>query len=195
MSTKRFYMVGSVVALAMVAFFIALYVSGPTGAKSTLATQPSANMLTETTPTVPADKTSEQSQNDDQVTGTTPQTGVPAIVPSNLNASADTPAFTEQDVRDYALTHNSRGFFKIDAIGPSPQLTSIKFDTLSALERDLNRTLDVQAKPDVLLCAVSYDGNFVVSSPFSAVLHYSHVVQVFDAHTGNLMTQFALNDK
>jgi hypothetical protein len=194
MGARRFYMVGSVTVLVIVTVFIALNFSGPSGARPVLGAQSAANMPAGTMPIVPTDKTSDQSQIEDHAKGATHQTGATGMFLSNPHASADTPAFTEQDVRDYVLKYNSRGFFKVDAIGASPQIASIKFAPLSEIEADQDSSLGIRLSPDTLLCSVTYDGNFVVSAPF-AEAHFSHAAQFFDAHTGEVMAETAFNDK
>ena len=194
MGARRFYIVGSVTVLVMVTLFITSYFSEPSGVRSVLGAQPPANMPAGTTPAVPTDKTPDQSQSNEHAKRTTPQAGATGMFLSNPNASGNTPAFTEQDVRDYSLKYNSRGFFKIDAIGASPEITSIRFAPLSELEAGLDSSLGIQSAPDTLLCSVTYDGNFMVFAPF-AERHFSHAAQFFNAHTGDVLAEIAFNDK
>lgn len=182
MGTKRFYLVGLLGALLLVAYFSATLLFGPTAAKPLAATQPSAPPLAQVTNTVPADKLANPPENGDKEATdnpSLPQPGSNAIIPTNPTAGADTPAFTEQDVRNYVGSHYSKGFLKVDSLNGSPQITSIKFATLSALTNDLKLTLDVQANPNALMCAVTYAGKFVVSAPYGyGVRTFSHVLQV-----------------
>lgn len=64
----------------------------------------------------------------------------------------------------------------------------VEFLKKSELQARINRPMDWNNLPDVLLCYVEYSADFVVQGPAgSPPTHYGRVAQVFDAHTGNVL--------
>jgi hypothetical protein len=130
---------------------------------------------------------------DDQDRGTTPQTGAPAIQPRFPEAGPRAPAFTEDDVRQFAL-RASDGFGRIRSSQGAPQLSTIEFMTAQAVRERLREPINLEIADQTLICYVEYSGSFTVQSPMGSTLHYDHVAQVFDAHSGNILMQTAFND-
>jgi hypothetical protein len=109
--------------------------------------------------------------------------GSPAIHPRN----DCTPAFTQQDMRDYLAQGIPLG--KIEVIG-QPTVEQVVFLTIRDLGQQTGDSDWVVNYPaDLVVCYVALHGTFRVFGPPSAN-HSSHTVSnafiVFDAHTGNL---------
>ncbi len=116
--------------------------------------------------------------------------GVPAIQPRTGTGDPATPAFTTQDVEAYV---------KAEPIGPR-----VSRDSVVTIERIdfLPRRAFPQRYPylrplaaeDTLLCVVTLRGNFVAPAPPAirardGIKTTDTAYQVFDAHTGNLLTE------
>jgi len=123
---------------------------------------------------------------------TTAATGAHAIKPSIQGAGPNEPSFTEADVRDYfAQVYAGAG-------DSPPQIMDIEFMTVAALQRKLSQQFGLQRPDQALICYVELTGQFLNHYPPPLPgqdasppppPYVTHVVQVFDAHTGNyLMT-------
>jgi hypothetical protein len=121
--------------------------------------------------------------------------GVPAIEPTILGAAPNVPAFTENDVRNY-VSRYADGFGRIRVDGERPSIERIQFVTPVELRAAKAEAADIQLDHIALLCYVVYSGDFVVDGPPGLKpVRYDHVMQVFDAHTGNLLSQVAYEQK
>jgi hypothetical protein len=114
-------------------------------------------------------------------TDTVSEQGVPGIRPRNTC----TPAFTEQDVRDYLARGITLG--KIEVIG-QPTVAQVEFLTI----RDLSQATgdsewEANYPANMVVCYVVLHGTFRVSGPPTS--HPPNTVStasiLFDAHTGN----------
>jgi hypothetical protein len=121
--------------------------------------------------------------------------GVPAIQPTILGTAPNLPAFTENDVRNY-VSKSTDGFGRIRVDGGRPSIESIQFLTLQELRAIRVEAADLPLDHIALLCYVVYSGDFVVDGPPGLKpVRYDHVMQVYDAHTGNLLSQVAYEQK
>ncbi len=198
MKVSRSYVLGTVVLLVISAFVIAMYSSTPSAATLQAATSPSdvtsqPTPSAELPPATPADP--DGSTEVDNAKARTQAVGAPAIQPTILSAAPDLPAFTESDVREFASSFTD-GFGHIRFDGQQPSIDSIQFLTPAALRAVTAEAADLQLDNIGLLCYVVYSGDFVVQGPagFEPV-RYKHAMQVFDAHTGNLLAQVAYERK
>ena len=114
-------------------------------------------------------------------TDTVSAQGSPAIQPRN-NC---TPAFTEQDVRDY-LAHGV-GLLKIEVVG-QPTVSQVVFLTI----RDLGQATgdgmwEANYPADLVVCYAVLRGTFrVFGPPASGTVYTNSTASIlFDAHTGN----------
>lgn len=113
------------------------------------------------------------------------------IQPTIVGAGPNEPAFTEADVRRF-IARYSNGFGRIGLESGTLQITSIEFLTVAALQQKMTDPLNLQAADTNLVCYVEYSGTFFVQRDTGEKFYYSHVGQVFDAHTGNplMITSF-----
>ena len=169
-NTRLFW--GGMFLVILVACYLALSLSGQDGSSATaLAAQGSFAAL----PT----RTSH------------PSPGVPAISPRVGAFSPSQAAFTHDDVMQYVNTH------------PIPQAHvvkgSLKVTGVSLLmSQQVSVLLDGESTgvaDNTLLCFVEFRGDvvFISGAPGATrPLSFSHVYEVFDAHTGNLLMQGGL---
>jgi len=121
----------------------------------------------------------------------TQQTGAPAIQPHILGAGPTSPAFTAEDVRQYAA-RETEGFGPIQTRGAAPKILKVEFLTAAELRKAISKPLNLTTPDDTLLCYVQYSGDFFVHGPNGLPpTRYQRAAQVFDAHTGNLLMQTA----
>lgn len=114
------------------------------------------------------------------------QPGVPGIQTSL--GSDKTPAFTENDVREYFATHPT-----MYQRGPAT-ITRIEFLSAKNASARLNQQIDRQ--DDAIVCIVTLKGTFVVSGPPSAAAVSGSVSRmIFDGRTGNLIGDLMKPDK
>ena len=113
--------------------------------------------------------------------------GSPAIQP-HLKA---VPAFTEQDVRQYVNTSQTRSLGpKVAVTGPFTieKVIFLTEQELTALPGGIRTGLPSQT----LVCYVELRGTFVISGPPGFTIPpYSKGFEVFDAATGNLLVNGA----
>ena len=199
MRVSRSYLLGTLSVLLVIgAFVVAVYSSVPGEANLQTATASSdvtsqATPSAEMPPATPADP--DASAEDGETQGTTLLVGVPAIQPSILGAAPNLPGFTENDVREYASRHTD-GFGRLRVDGQQPSIDSIQFLTPAALRAIRVEAADLPVDHIDLLCYVVYSGDFVLEGrPGFEPVRYKHVMQVFDAHTGNLLSQVAYERK
>ncbi len=202
MQTTRSYLAGALALLLIAAVIGVAYSQGLIGASASQAAPAHSIANAQLTsvpveqPKVGPDPQVPPSRNDDNPHSSMPQTGSPAIQPSIPDAGPNSPAFTEEDARRFAQ-RLSRGMGKIAVEGSAPRIDSIQFLTTKALKRQLVGASTLQTAGDVLLCYVVYSGDFAVYSPLSTHqrLGFRHAMQVFDAHTGNLLMQSAYDER
>ncbi|MBF6613503.1 MAG: hypothetical protein IVW55_10285 [Chloroflexi bacterium] len=201
MQTIRFYMAGALSLLIIAGSFSVAYYQGAFGALTSQAASLSARSVASTQatpveqPVAGPNAVAPPSNSDNNTHATTPQTGAPAIKPHTKNAGPDTPAFTEDDVRQFASTL-SKGLGRIDVVGAMPNIDKIQFLTTAALQAQSAEAVSLQTASDTLLCYVVYSGDFAVHSPMGlSPISYKHAMQVFDAHSGNLLMQSAYDRK
>lgn len=107
--------------------------------------------------------------------------GVPAIPPRDNTPGATTPAFTEQDVVDYYQRR-----------GANARVVQVAFVLRKELPQHYPE-LRPYIAADTLLCVVTLQGTFPISAPpFLAQQRQqtgSVALHVFDARTGNLLTE------
>lgn len=109
--------------------------------------------------------------------------GLPAITPRNKAVSASTPTFTTDDVVQYVHAHPMPD---ASLSGPKPVITRIAFLT----SREVSILLKGESTgvpDDTLLCYVELSGTFTFSGSAGVTVTYHTGVEVFDAHTGNLL--------
>ncbi len=195
MLSVKHYVVGTVLLLAAVG----VVSIAPRGSISA-ATSTAAPSLTQASgaglsgPHVENDARMPPFKSDSDTSSTTQQTGAPAIRPTILNAAPMNPAFTEADVREYAKQH-VQGFGKVGLINGPPEVSKVEFLAAGALRQELKAVDGLQFAGDSLLCYVQYRGDFVVyGPPGSSPQHYPGAIQVFDAHTGNILMQGTVRD-
>jgi hypothetical protein len=109
--------------------------------------------------------------------------GLPAITPRNTAVGASTPTFTTDDVVQYVHAHPMPD---ASLSGPKPVITRIAFLT----SREVSTRLKGESTgvpDDTLLCYVELSGTFTFSGSSGVTVTYHTGVEVFDAHTGNLL--------
>ena len=109
--------------------------------------------------------------------------GLPAITPRNKAVGASTPTFTTDDVVQYVHAHSMPD---ASLSGPKPVITRIAFLT----SREVSILLKGESTgvpDDTLLCYVELSGTFTFSGSSGVTVTYHTGVEVFDAHTGNLL--------
>jgi hypothetical protein len=106
--------------------------------------------------------------------------GIPAIPPTQ----AGVPAFTEEDVRSYALTPPP-GY--TDPSYPPPRFEFVEFLTEGEL-RQRFRT-ETGRLDEELLVLVRWSGHFLVWGPGGPPTAYASAAHVFDASTGYLLLE------
>jgi hypothetical protein len=113
-----------------------------------------------------------------------PPLGGPAIAPR----SDCTPSFTAQDVLDYENAHPF-GAMRVQAVG-KPKITKIWFITSAEASGQMQGE-STGLFDDALVCYVEFYGTFHVYGPPGSKPgeHTGTAVQVFDAHTGNLLVE------
>lgn len=112
--------------------------------------------------------------------------GGPAIQPSLNDTDPSMPAFTEADVRSYHNRLPMRGFGERGSSVSPAGIVSIKFLT----QRELKTLMPDGVwgtTDDVLLCYVQYTGTFILSSPFGPSKTVHQAMEIFNAHTGNML--------
>jgi hypothetical protein len=196
MNTTRYYAVAALVSLSIIGVVGAAYGSGLLSA-GTSSVSPLANALTRQATVLPGDPPIPVSTGEATRRETTVQTGVPSGIPLTIvDAGPNEPSFTEADVRKYVAEYIG-DFGKIEVESGTAQLTGIEFLTVAALRQKLGETSDLQLADQAPICQVEYSGHFFVESPVRTGSNptFNHVSQVFDAHTGNLLTISASNTK
>ncbi len=109
--------------------------------------------------------------------------GLPAIQPRTTTSSASTPAFTEQDVRDYLKAHP--GAPRIHA-STTPVVATVEFITNKEVKARLNAMTDVSIPDSAVLCYVELSGDFEFpAAPGAAPVKGNRIYELFDAQTGN----------
>ena len=107
-----------------------------------------------------------------------PPQGSAAISPGTKG----TPAFTEDDVRQYVSKHRlPNESKKLDF-----KITSIRFISSKEVSVLLNGA-STGFPDDYPLCYVELSGTFTFSGPKGASATYPRGIEIFDAHTGNLI--------
>ncbi len=116
--------------------------------------------------------------------------GNPAITPRTTTTDPSTPAFTAQDATDYVAAHplpESTGPFTV---------VKVAFLTIQQMDAELHTAESVNSPKDQLICLVQMHGTFVVSGPAPDLVNppvarppSTTAYRVFDAHTGNLLTE------
>jgi len=110
--------------------------------------------------------------------------GLPAITPKVVSNSPSVAAFVESDVRAYFTNHQLLGATTNNPI----TVQSVEFLTTDAVNRRLNTTVDQPTAK--LLCLVKLSGDFVPHGPpGSSPAHETTAYVIFDARTGNLLTE------
>ena len=114
--------------------------------------------------------------------------GIPAVKPTAAATSPSVPAFSPQDVRRYVDGNHPAH----TAPGTTPSIQAVEFLTSNQVAARLNSTpLEIGRPGGSLLCLVTLRGTFIVSSPAkggrAVTLHRGYLV--FDAHSGNLLTE------
>jgi len=110
--------------------------------------------------------------------------GVPAITPRN----DCTPSFTVQDVLDYESAHPF-ATMRSEPVG-KPTITKIWFITSAEASGQMAGE-SIGLSDDAVVCYVEFHGTFRSYGPPGSkpVEHTGTGVQVFDAHTGNLLVE------
>ena len=108
--------------------------------------------------------------------------GIPAITPRN----DCTPSFTVQDVLDYENTHPFAAM-RVEAVG-KPTITKVWFITSGVASQQMSGE-STGRSDDALVCYVELHGAFRTGSAPGGepTEHTGIAVQIFDAHTGNLL--------
>lgn len=175
MRRSRFWITGVAVALVLAGGAVAaqrIAGAGITGARADQADFPTPSVIPGPSP----------------APGVTPQaygSGMPAIQPRGAT-DPQTPAFSEQDVREYFKTHRP---LQSASGEPAPVVSKVQFVTAKeAIGIIQNDTL--QYPSDKLVAVVTLTGHFLVDSPpdFPRPMG-STVFDIFDAHTGNLIAE------
>jgi hypothetical protein len=198
MNAKRLYLFGLVMAVLVVGMLAVAGLSQFFRTGGSRATSQTSNAIANVTPTVLPIETPSGSTNDAPNNGSTQQTGAPAIKVNKPSADPNTPACTEQDVRSFV--DSAAGHYgKINTVGPAPTITKVEFLKLSSLQQKVEQAKDIKMPPDTLLCEVEISGDFVIANPVHAAQnttlgHATRVLQIYDAHTGNLLQQSAFNN-
>ena len=193
------YFIGAVIALLVIFALGIGFSSGVLRASTMQGPNVPSDVTLQTKPSAEPSQTVStgadgSAKNDDNV-GTTRLTGVPAIQPAILDAAPNLPAFTEEDVRKFA-SRQTGGFGHIRVEGQAPSIDKIQFLTPSALRALTVEASDLNVDDVALLCYVVYSGDFIVQGPAGLEpVRYKHAMQVFDAHSGNLLTQVAYDRK
>lgn len=120
-----------------------------------------------------------------------PSLGLPAISPRVGAFSASQAAFTHDDVIHYVSTHPIP---QTRVVSGSLTVNSVSF-LMSQQVSDLLKGESTGVADNTLLCLVEFQGNvaFLNGPPGTTQpLSFSHVYEVFDAHTGNLLMQGGL---
>jgi hypothetical protein len=120
---------------------------------------------------------------DPDLSQASPPLGMPAIQPSKPSAGPDDPVFTEQDARDF-IERNGVGGVRLRSTGPF---------VVEKVEFVRGQAIGSPAYP--LLCLVTVRGDFQLlggPGPPPGVtpgppIKFDRVVQIFDAHTGNVL--------
>lgn len=120
--------------------------------------------------------------------GVTPQrygTGIAAIQPHGPTDPL-TPAFTEEDVREYFKTHEP---LQAASDQPAPVVSKVQFVTTEEAIKIIDNDA-LQQPPGALLCVVTLTGHFLVDSPPDLPRPTGSVAfDIFDAHTGNFIAE------
>jgi hypothetical protein len=132
----------------------------------------------------PSPEPGHQAPEPNPVGPTTWATGISAIPVSNPAVPANIPAFTEADVRNYNSLHHAHGLAMVPSL-VAPTVVQVTFLTNQAL-RARAPGLAASVPDNRLMCYVKYQGAFVSSTSPGTTVPY--VVEIFDAHTGNLMS-------
>lgn len=108
--------------------------------------------------------------------------GLPAITPHGT-VSSNSAAFTTNDVVQYVGTH-----LLPDATisGSKPVIKKVEFLTNQEVSMLLGGE-SVGTSDNTLLCYVELQGTFTFYGPRGAQVTYHIGIEVFDAHTGNLL--------
>jgi hypothetical protein len=122
----------------------------------------------------------------------TPSTGVPAITPSISDAGPASPAFTVSDVVNYENSQYCPSCLggQNGAAGYSSSTTTSMVSAEFITYKDLllrDDTLTLNLPDDTLLCFVQYSGSFQQGNPTGATTTFPYAMEVYDAHTGNLL--------
>lgn len=204
MNTLRSYAIGVLALLVLVGALSIAYYKGAIGASTSQAASLSTGAVSQATPPVQSPNSGPHTPmimpnaDSDVNSGTTPQTGAPAIVPTIKNAAANTAAFTEADVRQFAAARN-KGFGMIEMASGVSSVDSVQFVTVSQLHAQTSEANDLKVSNNALVCYVVYSGDFAVPDPGGPAgptsIGYKHIMQVYDAHSGNLLMQSAYDRK
>ena len=113
----------------------------------------------------------------------------PGVLGIQTSLGSDkTPAFTENDVREYFATHPA-----MYQRGPAT-IARIEFLSAKNASAQLNQQIDRQ--DDAIVCIVTLKGTFIVSGPPSAGAASGSVsTMIFDGRTGNLIGDLLKPDK
>jgi hypothetical protein len=116
--------------------------------------------------------------------------GIPAITPRTTPTDSSTPTFTAQDATDYVAAHPLD-----ESTGPFTVVT-VAFLTVQQMDAELHTAESRNTPKDQLICLVQVHGTFVVSGPPNPYRGNqpggrtsTTAYRVFDAHTGNLLTE------
>jgi hypothetical protein len=199
MHKRNLYTVSGLLLLiiALLAFLGAVNagMAAPNGQPTPFPSNPPAVPVKESTEVLPNGQVARipASKSDTDTSGSMPISGSSAIRPRFSGIDAMTPAFTEQDVLEYARQH-PRGFGKVGMQQGPPVVERVQFLTLGALRSQATGLENLNVGDDVLVCYVQYSGDFVVSAPAGLQpRYYKSAIQIFNAHTGNLLMTGARN--
>jgi len=114
--------------------------------------------------------------------------GIPAIQPRTTVTNPSMPAYAAEDVILYVKTHPMLDQVSFD---PAIVVDQIEFLTTRTVNTRLNIRLSLP--DDTLVCLVKVHGTFTHQNPLGGnPISSSNAYQVFDAHTGNLVSNIIL---
>ena len=114
--------------------------------------------------------------------------GILAIQPRTTVTNPSVSAYTAEDVIQYVKTHPMRDQVSSD---PTIVVDQIEFITTRVVNTRLNVSLSLP--DDTLVCLVKLHGTFTHQNPLGGnPISSNNAYQVFDAHTGNLVSNIIL---
>jgi hypothetical protein len=172
MNTKKFNLIGLALAIIAVAVVATAYSASPSGT-SGLQTPKSAK----------------------SAKGQTLFTGGPALHVANPNTAPDVAAYSENDIRAYVASEQP--YFKSKGALSDLTIDSVRFMKLDALKSEFKEMQSINNSPSLLVCVVIMSGPISLGDPTPAhvvkpgngPVTDNHIMQAFDAHTGNRLGQ------